>query len=123
MIIILTILIYFVAIEHLGIMGLEMFGSPETQSKAFGMPLSFVHQAPAKAALGNMGIYNGMLGVTLLLSQWLLTGQPRAITTALLLVYIVIVAIYGSLSVKKSIFWLQGMPALVTFLVLLTQLV
>jgi len=62
-----------------------------------------------------------MLAVVILVSQWVLTGQPRLITTALLLVYIVIVAIYGSLTVKKSIFWLQGMPALVTFLVLLTQ--
>ncbi|MFC6290562.1 DUF1304 domain-containing protein [Levilactobacillus angrenensis] len=123
MIIILTFLIYFVAIEHLGIMALEIFGKPEQQAKAFGMPLSFVHQTPAKAALGNMGIYNGMLAVTMLVSQWVLTGRARLITTALLLVYIVIVAIYGSLTVKKSIFWLQGMPALVTFIVLLTQLV
>ncbi|WP_125765601.1 DUF1304 domain-containing protein [Levilactobacillus mulengensis] len=121
MIIILTFLIYFVAIEHLVIMGLEIFGKPEQQAKLFDMPLSFVNQAPAKAALGNMGIYNGMLAVVLLVSQWVLTGQPRLITTALLLVYIVIVAIYGSLTVKKSIFWFQGMPALVTFLVLLTQ--
>ncbi|AYM03697.1 DUF1304 domain-containing protein [Levilactobacillus yiduensis] len=123
MIIILTFLIYFVAIEHLGIMALEIFGKPTQQAKAFGMPLSFVHQAPAKAALGNMGIYNGMLAVTILVSQWVLTGRARLITTALLLVYIVIVAIYGSLTVKKSIFWLQGMPALLTFLVLLTVLV
>ncbi|TGD19557.1 DUF1304 domain-containing protein [Levilactobacillus suantsaiihabitans] len=123
MIIILTFLIYFVAIEHLGIMAMEIFGKPEQQAKTFGMPLSFVHQAPAKAALGNMGIYNGMLAVVILASQWVLTGRARLITTALLLVYIVIVAIYGSLTVKKSIFWLQGMPALVTFIVLLTQLV
>lgn len=123
MTIILTILIYFVASEHLGIMVLEMFGTPAKQAKMFGMPLEFVKQAPAKAALANMGIYNGMLGIVLLVSQSMLSGRARQITTALLLVYIVIVAIYGALSVKRSIFWLQGMPALVTFLVLLSQMV
>ncbi|MFC6261562.1 DUF1304 domain-containing protein [Levilactobacillus fujinensis] len=123
MTIILTILIYFVAIEHLGIMGLEIFGKSAKQAELFGMPLSFVKQPQAKAALANMGIYNGMLGLTLGLTPLFLTGHNLLIMTALLLLFVIIVAIFGSLTVKKQIFWLQGMPALVTFLVLLTQLV
>ncbi|WP_125544344.1 DUF1304 domain-containing protein [Levilactobacillus lindianensis] len=121
--IILTFLIYFVALEHLAIMGLEMWGHPETQAKAFGMPLEFVRQVPAQKALANQGIYNGMVGVSLLISQWVLSGRSQLITTAIFLIFIVVVALFGSLTVKKEIFWLQGMPSLVTLLVLLTLLI
>lgn len=120
---ILTILIYLIAIEHLGIMALEMWGRPEQQARAFGMPITFVRQVPAQKALANQGIYNGMLAVILILAQWLLPIPTSLITTALLLGFIVIVALYGSLTVKRQIFWLQGFPALVTLIILLSQLI
>ena len=121
--IILNILIYLVALEHLAIMALEMWGQPATQAKAFGMSLDFVKRPEARTALANQGIYNGMLGLSLIAFQWVLTGHARLIATAILLIFIVIVAIYGSLTAKKEIFWLQGMPSLVTLLVLLVLLV
>lgn len=121
--IILNILIYLVALEHLAIMGLEIWGNDATQAKAFGMSLRFVQQPEAKTALANQGIYNGMLGVSLIALQWVLTGRASLIATAILLIFIVIVAIFGSLTAKKEIFWLQGMPSLVTLLVLLVLLV
>lgn len=120
---ILTILIYLIAIEHLGIMALEMWGRPEQQARAFGMPITFVHQVPAQKSLANQGIYNGMLAVILILAQWLLPMPTSLITTALLLGFIVIVALYGSLTVKRQIFWLQGFPALVALIILLSQLI
>lgn len=110
----------FVALEHLGIMALEIWGKPEQQAKAFGMPRDFVNQKPAQAALANQGIYNGMLGIVLLGNLTLLTGNAQHIAIALLLLFIVVVALFGSLTVKRSIFWLQGCPALVTLLVLLS---
>jgi len=121
--IILNILIYVVAIEHLGIMCLEMFGKPEAQAKAFGMPLEFVKRPEAHVALGNQGIYNGMLGLSLIALQWVITGRASLLATAILLIFIVLVALYGSFTAKKEIFWLQGMPALVTLLVLLILIV
>ncbi|ARN92118.1 hypothetical protein AZI11_03930 [Levilactobacillus brevis] len=120
---ILTILIYLIAIEHLGIMALEMWGRPEQQARAFGMPITFVRQVHAQKALANQGIYNGMLAVILILAQWLLPMPTSLITTALLLGFIVIVALYGSLTVKRQIFWLQGFPALFTLIILLSQLI
>lgn len=120
---ILTILIYLIAIEHLGIMALEMWGRPEQQARAFGMPITFVRQVSAQKALANQGIYNGMLAVILILAQWLLPMPTSLITTALLLGFIVIVALYGSLTVKRQIFWLQGFPALVALIILLSQLI
>jgi len=121
--IILNMLVYVVAIEHLGIMYLEMFGKPETQAKAFGMPLEFVKRPEAHVALGNQGIYNGMLGLGLIALQWVITGRASLLATAVLLIFIVLVALYGSFTAKKEIFWLQGMPALVTLLVLLILIV
>ncbi|KRO03611.1 hypothetical protein IV54_GL000061 [Levilactobacillus paucivorans] len=87
------------------------------------MPLEFVRQVPAQKALANQGIYNGMVGVSLLISQWVLSGRSQLLTTAIFLIFIVVVALFGSLTVKKEIFWLQGMPSLVALLVLLTLLI
>lgn len=114
-----TVLTILVALEHLGIMVLEIWGQPERQAKVFGMPLRFVQQPHARIALANQGIYNGMLGLALLGNLWLLAGQPQHLAIALLLLFIVVVALFGSLTAKHEIFWLQGCPALVTLLVLL----
>ncbi len=46
-----NILVILIGIEHLGIMLLEMFGSPERQAKAFNMHLEFVHQQVLKRHL------------------------------------------------------------------------
>lgn len=63
--VILTIL---VGIEHIGIMWLEIFGKPDLQAKSFDMDINFVKQPKAaKTALANQGIYNGMLGLLILI--------------------------------------------------------
>lgn len=119
MTILITSLIILVALEHLGIMALEIWGHPAQQARAFGMPLAFVQQPQARTALANQGIYNGMLGLVILASWWLLAGTAQHITLALLLLFIVVVALFGSLTANRKIFWLQGCPALITLLLLL----
>jgi len=119
MAILFTVLTCLVAVEHLGIMAIEIWGRPEQQAKAFGMPLSFIQQASAKSALANQGIYNGMLGAVILGNLIFLSGTAQHVGVALLLIFVVIVALFGSLTVKRQIFWLQGCPALLTLFVLL----
>ena len=63
----------FVAIEHLGIMALEIFGNPAQQAKAFDLPLKFTQQHEARVSFANQGIYNGALGAAIIASYWLLT--------------------------------------------------
>ena len=46
----------FVAIEHLGIMALEIFGNPAQQAKAFDLPLKFTQQHEARVSFANQGI-------------------------------------------------------------------
>lgn len=114
-----VILTSLIAIEHLGIMGIEMFASDQTKANAFDMPLNFVGLPNAKVALGNQGIYNGMLGVTILMANLLFSGQTLMTVLSLLMLYIVIVALYGTFTATKKIFFLQCLPALITLLLIL----
>ncbi|ANJ69634.1 MULTISPECIES: DUF1304 domain-containing protein [Latilactobacillus] len=117
--VLILILTYLIAVEHIGIMGLEMFASAETKAKAFDMPLDFVKLPNARVALANQGIYNGMLGAVIIMVNLLLAGQTLKIVLALLMLYIFIVALYGTFTATKKIFFLQGLPALITLLLIL----
>ncbi|MGN1279114.1 MAG: DUF1304 domain-containing protein [Limosilactobacillus sp.] len=110
------ILTFVVAIEHLGIMFLEMFGTPQQQAQAFDMPLEYVKQQPARVALANQGIYNGMLGVLLILSFFLFSGLVLATVLRLLLGLIVVVALYGGMTATRKIWLVQLLPAALALL-------
>ena len=113
--VILTIL---VGIEHIGIMWLEIFGKPELQAKSFDMDINFVKQPAAKTALANQGIYNGMLGL-LILIVFFFFRIPTLITVwQLLLAFVVVVAIFGGFTASKKIFVVQMLPALIAFILL-----
>jgi Predicted membrane protein len=64
-------LVALVALEHIGIAGLEMFAKPEIQANAFDMPVNFVKTKEAQTALANQGIYNGMLGLLILVNDFI----------------------------------------------------
>lgn len=66
----------FVAIEHLGIMALEIFGNPAQQAKAFDLPLKFTQQHEARVSFANQGIYNGALEQLSSPVTGYLVGQP-----------------------------------------------
>lgn len=111
------ILVLIVAIEHLGIMFLEMFGSPAQQAQAFDMPLEYVKQPTAHVALANQGIYNGMLGILLIASFWLFHGPALVTVIRLLLGFIVVVALYGGLTATRKIWLVQLLPAAIALLI------
>ncbi|WP_251864816.1 DUF1304 domain-containing protein [Enterococcus malodoratus] len=112
-----------IGLLHLVIMGLEMFASPEKQAKTFDMPHDFVTQPNAQIALKNMGIYNGSLGLALLISLFLFQGDVRLKVLLLFNLFVVIVGLYGGKTVTKSIYLIQALPAIITVLLILTQLV
>ena len=105
------ILTMLVGIEHLGIMGLEMFDSPARQAKAFGLP-EYVGQKEARVAFANQGIYNGMLGLSLIVSYWLFNGAILIKVWLLLLSFVIVVAFYGGLTVGKKVWAMQMLPAI-----------
>ena len=114
-----VILTLLVAIEHIGICCLEMFASPEKQAKAFDMDVNFTKQKAARIALANQGIYNGMLGVILIVAFLLFKAAILVQVWILILSLIVIVAAYGGFTATKKIFLLQMLPPLVAIILLL----
>jgi putative membrane protein len=63
----------------------------------------------------NQGIYNGMLGIALIYAA--LTGAVT--TAAVLLVLIVVVGVFGAVTAKRSILYIQARPAAVVLSLLL----
>ncbi|WP_297817534.1 DUF1304 domain-containing protein [uncultured Lactobacillus sp.] len=112
------VLTFIVGIEHIGICLLEIFGKPEVQAKAFDMDLEFVEQDAAKTALANQGIYNGLLGLLLILCFFVFKGIVLIQVWQLLLGLIVVVAIFGGFTATKKIFLVQMLPALIALICL-----
>ncbi|UOX36450.1 DUF1304 domain-containing protein [Weissella cibaria] len=117
--IILTVL---VALEALYIMGLEMFGSPKKQAETFELEEEFTKVPEVSSLLGNQGIYNGMLGVLILLTMVVLNGAAEMTMLKLFMAYIIVVAIYGSMTAAKKIILVQGLPAALALLALILHI-
>ena len=105
------ILVVLVAAEHLYFMYLEMFvwTTPKTR-RAFGTTAEFAEASKSLAA--NQGLYNGFLSAGLV---WSLLHPDNAFAMQLkvfFLACVIVAAIYGALSVKRSILYMQGFPAM-----------
>lgn len=111
--VVLTILI---GIEHIGIMLAEMLASPKRQAEMFGLNESYTKQKEARISFANQGIYNGMLGLSLIGSQWLFTGINAIMVGRLLLVFVAVVGLYGALTVSKKIWFVQFLPAVIALI-------
>lgn len=105
------ILVALVAVEHLYILALEMFlwEKPRTQ-KIFGIKKEDLEVTKVMAA--NQGLYNGFLSVGLI---WGLVYPSTLVGNQIqvfFLLCVIVAALYGALTVKKSILVVQGFPAL-----------
>jgi putative membrane protein len=114
------ILVGLVALEHVYILYLEMFAwtAPRTR-RSFGTTEAFAQETRALAA--NQGLYNGFLAAGLF---WGLAYPNPAIGTQIQLFFVLCVlvaAIYGGLTAKRSILVVQGAPALLALLGLLLR--
>ena len=117
------ILILFVAIEHYYILILEMYlNESKSIQKNFGLELDFLNDERVKKMLANQGLYNGFLASGLM---WSLTesGEFQFQIAIFFLICIICAAIYGSVTVSKKIFLLQGVPALIAFILLSLPLI
>lgn len=109
-----NLLVALVAVEHLGIMILEMFfWDHPVGRKIFGMTPE-LSSASAVLAM-NQGLYNGFLAAGLI---WGLVGGRRDIQI-FFLVCVVAAGILGGLTAKTSILFTQGLPALIALLAVL----
>jgi putative membrane protein len=101
-------LVAFVAAAHLGFLALEMFfwTSPYTL-KAFNLTPEFAQASKAMAA--NQGLYNGFLAAGLL---WgLLKGEDGFQLKVFFLACVIVAGVFGAVTVKTSILFIQALPA------------
>lgn len=113
MTIVFTCLVIALGVIHLIVMALEMFADADIQSLAFEMDKSFVKQSGAQVSLKNLGIYNGMLGVSLLATFGVPDIAVMRLVQLGLAEFVLIVGIFGGLTVTKKIFLIQVLPAVV----------
>ena len=111
------VLVALVALEHVYILILEMFlwTKPRTR-KVFGLSAEFAEKTKDMAA--NQGLYNGFLAAGLI---WgLLHSNPEFgfQIQVFFLLCVIVAGIYGGLTVKKSIIYVQALPAFLALLVL-----
>ena len=100
-----TVLAIMVALEHLYIMFLEsIVTSSGSTSRVFGISIDQLKSKTISTLLKNQGVYNGLIAVLLVVAVW----QQDLLWTRLLLGYVVLVALYGSLTSKPNIILKQG---------------
>ncbi|HAR1684401.1 TPA: DUF1304 domain-containing protein [Enterococcus faecium] len=101
------VLIILVALEFFYIMYLETFSTTsDTTSRVFNMTKKELNSKSLNVLLKNQGIYNGLIGVGLLYSALLSNSSVEI--SRLLLGYIILVALYGSITSDRKIILTQG---------------
>lgn len=110
-------LVALVALLHVGFLVLEMFfWDHHVGRKVFRLEPEFATRSASLAA--NMGLYNGFLAAGLV---WGLVGVRNDVII-FFLCCVIVAGIYGGITVKKTIFITQGVPALLALaLVLFTR--
>lgn len=116
--IIVLILVTIVAVEHFYIMYLETFiPSSKKTADTFNIPVAQLQDPQIITLFKNQGIYNGLLGASLLYAAYF--SHNHVEMSAVLLTFIILAAIYGSLTASRSIIFKQGAPAIIALIVLL----
>ena len=108
-----TLLIGLVAFLHLGFLVLEMFfWNKPLGRRVFALSPELAEGSAPLAA--NQGLYNGFLAAGLI---WSLCGPDHAFSIKVFFLICVIVAgIFGGLTAKRSILYVQALPGLFALL-------
>ena len=106
-----NILVVLVAVLHLGFLALEMFfWDHPIGRKRFGMTPEYSKASASLAA--NQGLYNGFLAAGLF---WGLFVDMTPVKI-FFLICVVIAGIYGSLTARRMILYIQALPALLALI-------
>lgn len=115
------IIIALVALEHLYILWLEMFAW-ETKGKETFKSLPSHLFKETKGLAANQGLYNGFLSAGLIWSLFISDGLWQHQIALFFLGCVFIAGAYGGATAGKSIFYKQGIPALVGIIFVLLNL-
>ena len=115
--IILQILIGIVAALHLYFLWLEMFAWTTRGPKVFRTIPKDLFE-PTKVLAANQGLYNGFLAAGLIWSLIIQTRPWNYYVAMFFLGCVIVAGLYGAATASKKIFYVQGLPALVTLILL-----
>ncbi|MFD0749920.1 DUF1304 domain-containing protein [Mucilaginibacter calamicampi] len=108
------ILISIIAIEHLVILWVEMFGWETIGKKVFtSFPPDLFK--PTRMLAANQGLYNGFLSAGLIWSLFITDAIWQNNVALFFLGCVIIAGIYGALTSSKKIFFVQALPAFIAF--------
>ena len=111
-----AVLVAIVAIEHFYILILEMFiWTKPAGLRAFGLTPEFAEQTAVLAA--NQGLYNGFLAAGLIWS--LIRGADGFALRVFFLSCVIVAGVFGGITAKPSIIYVQAAPALLALVVTL----
>ena len=103
-----TILAALVAVEHVYILVLEMFlWRTAYGRRVFGSTQAYADETAVLAK--NQGLYNGFLAAGLAWGLW--RGDWTVVR--FFLGCVVVAGVFGGVTAKRSILWIQGLPAAV----------
>jgi len=107
-----------VAIEHLYILWIEMFAWETKGQKTFkSLPPHLFQETKGLAA--NQGLYNGFLAAGLIWSLFISEHIWQHHIALFFLGCIIVAAAFGAITADKHIFFKQGIPALIGFILVL----
>lgn len=113
-----NLLVILVALEFFYIMYLETFATTsKATSRVFNLPQEELERPALNVLFKNQGIYNGLIGVILLYAVFF--SQAARELTAITLIYIILVAVYGGVTSDKKIILKQGGIAILALISLL----
>ncbi len=110
-------LVGFIAVLHLYFLYLEMFAWETPKGlKIFRNDAEFAKKSAVLAA--NQGLYNGFLAAGLF---WAIiaSGNEALHLKVFFLSCVVIAGLYGGITANKKIFFIQGLPAIITLTLIL----
>ncbi|MBV8623812.1 MAG: DUF1304 domain-containing protein [Herbaspirillum sp.] len=111
-----TALLLLIAVEHVWILVLEMFlWTHPIGLKTFRQSREAAEASRVLAA--NQGLYNGFLAAGLF---WSVATGERPVQF-FFVICVLIAGLYGGLTAKRSILYIQGLPALLALLALLAS--
>ena len=105
-----TVFAILVALEHIYIMFLETIAtSSKSTSRVFGISVEQLKSKTTSTLLKNQGVYNGLVAILLFVAAY----QLDLLWTRLLFGFVILAALYGSLTSKPDIILKQGGLAII----------
>lgn len=107
-----------VAIEFIYIMFIQTIQTrSKNTSRIFQIPEGVLNNKFTVTLMKNQGIYNGIIGFLLLYGTFI-APHPKEVVIPIL-IYAILVAIYGALTSQKSIIIKQGLLPIITLIIII----